>query len=196
MKVTVGATWRRLFLESGLGQSPDDPVEAQRFYAALVEAGTEVSSWTKQEVYVLDAWLNDADVTMSYLDANPPAHFDHPQRNALRRNAQRIQRRGVKMKRRINAYNGKLGWRNGQVPAYHAFQGKQRNRTDWPYYPLASMCPGEAVEGVLWPSRLSGHPTVDQYVLYEFYPLGETPTPETAGSLRTRPYRRVLQVVR
>ena len=196
MRVTVGSLWRELFLESGLGQNPGDLPEAQRLYAALIEAETEMSAWVKQEVYVLDVALNDADVTMSYLADHPPAHFVNDQRKCLRRNSLRIKRRGVKMKRKVNAFNGSICWHKGQVPAYVAYQGRSTKRGDWPYYPLASMAQGNAVEGVLWPLRLSGHPVIARYVLYEFFPNGELPTPEMEGTLRTRPYRRVLEVVR
>ena len=47
MRVTVGSLWRELFLESGLGQNPGDLPEAQRLYAALIEAETEMSAWVK-----------------------------------------------------------------------------------------------------------------------------------------------------
>lgn len=197
MRLSVGTTWAELYLQAGYGQDSGDPLEVQETYAALVQRQTEDSQWIVGGRAWVEIDLETVDVAARWVAERPVSWMDGNQRQLMRRNSRRFQRRGLYLKRNSVAFQGDIG--TSALPqAYRAFQGNRLNvDDDWPYWPLSSLCPGGVVaEGTLWPMQIWTPRRMRRYVFYSFIPSGDPLPPETAENLGIRPAQRVARTVR
>lgn len=193
MKLSIGPTWLRLFLENQVGQSMDDPLECQRVYAAITQREAEDSSWLVggKQIYI-EVDLDDLYEASLWFHKTYSPHMKSPQRETTRRNAARILRRAVRLDQ-SRPFTELVVQRRSDLPAYRAFKdgpGSYRK----PYHPIRALCThGVREEGVMWPFKII-QPPYRQYI-YRFVPTSEIPPVEEV-TLAIRPHRNPSALVR
>jgi hypothetical protein len=202
MRLSVSEAWAGWFMRAEYGQHPDDPIECQRIYAALLLGESAMSPMfltVPLAIRYIEATIDDLDVATHHLATNPPDWATKSDKQCFKRNWQRIQRRAKHLKK-TGPYSGKIMSRRSDLLNYWGYEGKLLGGNDWPYYPVRSLCPGGEVksEGMLVPYRFNVRPYKDHMVYrYVRSENGQVPEMPVGGvTLTIRPSHRERDLVR